>query len=102
MIWRTDYRELGTLRLSLRLVAEAAKARGAPLIIPPAGAERGWNTLCLNLIEWMGDRRVNLDGSAFDERQSDVPPANGARTDAEPQDGDNQRFARTDAATDFP
>jgi hypothetical protein len=63
MIWRADDRELKTLRHSLRRVAEAAEARGAPLIIPPYGAERGWNTLCLNLIEWMGDRRVNLDGS---------------------------------------
>ena len=44
-------KELATLRLSLKRVAQVAESNGAQLIIPDEDSERGWNRLCAELCD---------------------------------------------------
>lgn len=56
------HRELSSLRMSLRRVAELANQAGGALTIPDddnrssEGRRRGWNRLCAALCDWIEDK----------------------------------------------
>ncbi len=60
-----DRKALEGLRLSIRRIAQATKEPNIIKMIPGGGnvhsvkiAERGWNRLCLEIVEWM-ERKNN-------------------------------------------
>jgi hypothetical protein len=54
----TDKGELHILRQSLMRLAQVANREGCnTLYIPNLGAERGWNRLCNDLIDWVEGER---------------------------------------------